>query len=127
MYCTNRNSRGEWELAGTLAAGTSSGAPVVCAVGWNSWYLVLPDTEPATPPGGIYTADRTPDAVMGGTDASIAASSPLLLHLEAGLGLGFFFFNNNDFIPTAELDYCTEMDQPLLNVLLIGNSQLARP
>jgi len=36
------------------------------------------------------------------------------------------FFNNNDFIPTAELDYCTEVDQPFLNVLLRGNSQLAR-
>jgi len=36
------------------------------------------------------------------------------------------FFNNNDFIPTAELDYCTEMDQPFLEGLLRGNSQLAR-
>ena len=36
------------------------------------------------------------------------------------------FFNNNDFIPTTVLDYCTEMDQPFLNVLLRGNSQLAR-
>ena len=41
--------------------------------------------------------------------------------------LGFcFIFNNNDFIPTAELDYCTEMDQPFLEGLLRGNSQLAR-
>ena len=41
-------------------------------------------------------------------------------------GLLIFFFNNNDFIPTTVLDYCTEMDQPFLNVLLRGNSQLAR-
>jgi hypothetical protein len=37
-----------------------------------------------------------------------------------------FFFNNNDFIRTAELDYCTEVDQPFLEGLLRGNSQLAR-
>ena len=60
---------GEWEHTGTLAAGTSSGAPVVYTVGWNSWYLELPDTEPATPPGGIYTADRMPDAVKNKTQA----------------------------------------------------------
>jgi hypothetical protein len=35
-------------------------------------------------------------------------------------------FNNNDFIPTAELDYYTEVDQPFLEGLLRGNSQLAR-
>ena len=60
---------GEWEHAGTLAAGTSSGAPVVCSRGVEFVVPCLPDTEPATPPEGIYTADRMPDAVRNRTQA----------------------------------------------------------
>ena len=40
---------GEWGLAGTLAADTSSGAPVVCTVGWSSWYLVCPTPSQPLP------------------------------------------------------------------------------
>jgi hypothetical protein len=74
LYCTDLQPKteivvGEREHTGTLAAGTSSGAPVVYTVGWNSWYFTLPDTEPATPPGGIYTAERMPDAVKNRTQA----------------------------------------------------------
>ena len=36
------------------------------------------------------------------------------------------FFNNDDFIPSAVLGYCTEMDQLFLEGLLRGDSQLAR-
>ena len=59
-YCTVQTEivEEEWELAGTLAAGTSSGAPVVCAVGWNSWYLVCPTPSQPLPQEEIYTAGR---------------------------------------------------------------------
>ena len=62
--CTARSTvqteivEGKWGLAGTLAAGTSSGAPVVCAGGWNSWYLVCPTPSQPLPQEGIYTAGR---------------------------------------------------------------------
>jgi hypothetical protein len=49
---------GEREHVGTTAVGTSSGAPVVCAVGWNSWYLVCPTPSQPLPQEGNYTAGR---------------------------------------------------------------------
>ena len=88
VHYTDRNSGGGVGACGYVGSGYFLQRTRSVRRGVEFVVPCLPDTEPATPPRGIYTADRTPDAVMGGIDASLAASSPLLLHLEAGIGLG---------------------------------------
>ena len=63
----------EWELAGTLAAGTSSGAPEVCAVWWTSWYLVCPTPSQPLPQEGFTQQNGCP--MKSGTEPKPSAGS----------------------------------------------------
>ena len=63
VHCTDRNSRGEVGACGYVGSGYFLQRTRSVRRGVEFVVPCLPDTEPATPPEGNYTADRTPDAV----------------------------------------------------------------